>query len=85
MSFSECPLSAGKVDVASVAGNILSPNNSLIAAIIATPLFAALYVCASEFLRNIFLKCGDAWPHELVAQKVISPGYPTSRYDTSES
>lgn len=33
------------VFVATVAGNILSPNNSLIAAVVATSLFAALYVC----------------------------------------
>ena len=42
------------VFVATVGGNFLSPNNSLIAAIIATPLFAALYVCVRANFSEIF-------------------------------
>jgi hypothetical protein len=42
------------VFVATVGGNFLSPNNSLIAAIIATPLFAALYVCVGANFSEIF-------------------------------
>ena len=40
--------------VATVGGNFLSPNDSLIAAIIATPLFAALYVCVRANFSEIF-------------------------------
>ena len=42
------------VFVATVGGNFLSPNDSLIAAIIATPLFAALYVCVRANFSEIF-------------------------------
>ena len=42
------------VFVATLGGNFLSPNDSLIAAIIATPLFAALYVCARANFSEIF-------------------------------
>ncbi|MGA8929753.1 MAG: hypothetical protein WB537_08370 [Pseudolabrys sp.] len=42
------------VFVATVGGNFLSPNDSLIAAIIATPLFAALYVCVRANFSKIF-------------------------------
>ena len=42
------------VFVATVAGNILSPNNSLIAAVVATSLFAALYVCLRANFSEIF-------------------------------
>ncbi|MGA7535052.1 MAG: hypothetical protein WBW27_24540, partial [Pseudolabrys sp.] len=42
------------VFVATAAGNSLSPNNSLIAAIIATPLFAALYVCVRANFSELF-------------------------------
>ena len=42
------------VFVATVGGNFLSPNNSLIAAIIATPLFAALYVSVRANFSEIF-------------------------------
>ena len=42
------------VFVATVAGNFLSPDNSLIAAIIATSLFAALYVCVRANFSEIF-------------------------------
>jgi hypothetical protein len=42
------------VFVATVGGNFLSPNDSLIAAIIATPLFAALYVSVRANFSEIF-------------------------------
>jgi hypothetical protein len=42
------------VFVATLGGNFLSPNDSLIAAIIATPLFAALYVCVRANFSKIF-------------------------------
>jgi len=42
------------VFVATVGGNFLSPNDNLIAAIIATPLFAALYVCVRANFSEIF-------------------------------
>lgn len=42
------------VFVATVAGNILSPNNSLIAAVVAASLFAALYVCVRANFSEIF-------------------------------
>jgi len=40
---------------------------------------------ARTILRNIFLQYGEAWPHGLLAQKVISPGCPTSGYDTGKN
>jgi hypothetical protein len=42
------------VFVATAAGNILSPNDSLFAAVIATSLFAALYVCARANFSELF-------------------------------
>jgi len=42
------------VFVATVGGNFLSPNDSLIAAIIATPLFAVLYVSVRANFSEIF-------------------------------
>lgn len=42
------------VFVATVGANFLSPNNGLIAAIIATPLFAALYVSVRANFSEIF-------------------------------
>ncbi|MGB8571273.1 MAG: hypothetical protein WCD78_21005, partial [Pseudolabrys sp.] len=42
------------VFVATVGGNFLSPNDNLIAAIIATPLFAALYVSVRANFSEIF-------------------------------
>jgi hypothetical protein len=42
------------VFVATVAGNILSPNNNLIAAVVATSLFAALYICLRANFSEIF-------------------------------
>jgi hypothetical protein len=42
------------VFVATVGSNILSPNNSLIAAVIATSLFAAFYVCVRAISQNYF-------------------------------
>ncbi|MFZ0263304.1 MAG: hypothetical protein WAL36_25500, partial [Pseudolabrys sp.] len=42
------------VFVATVGGNFLSPNDSLIAAIIATPLFAAVYVSVRANFSEIF-------------------------------
>jgi hypothetical protein len=42
------------VFVATVAGNILSPSSGLIAAVIATSLFAALYVCARANFPELF-------------------------------
>ncbi|MGA6945282.1 MAG: hypothetical protein WBZ27_25315 [Pseudolabrys sp.] len=54
LNWANTSVSAILVFVATVAGNILSPNNSLIAAIIATPLFAALYVCVRANFSEIF-------------------------------
>ena len=54
LNWANTSVSAILVFVATVAGNILSPNNSLIAAIIATPLFAALYVCVRPNFSEIF-------------------------------
>ena len=54
LNWANTSVSAILVFVATVAGNILSPNNSLIAAIIATPLFAALYVCMRANFSEIF-------------------------------
>ncbi|MGB8243566.1 MAG: hypothetical protein WCF76_06680, partial [Pseudolabrys sp.] len=51
------------VFVATVGGNFLSPNDSLIAAIIATPLFAALYVCVRANFSEIF--SSDVATHSL--------------------
>ena len=42
------------VFVATVGGNFLSPNNSLIAAVGATSLFAALYVCVRANFSELF-------------------------------
>jgi hypothetical protein len=54
LNWANTSVSAILVFVATVAGNILSPNNSLIAAIIATPLFAAFYVCVRANFSEIF-------------------------------
>jgi hypothetical protein len=54
LNWANTSVSAILVFVATVAGNILSSNNSLIAAIIATPLFAALYVCVRANFSEIF-------------------------------
>ncbi|MGB8565455.1 MAG: hypothetical protein WCD83_18890 [Pseudolabrys sp.] len=54
LNWANTSVSAILVFVATVAGNILSPNNSLIAAIIATPLFAVLYVCVRANFSEIF-------------------------------
>jgi hypothetical protein len=45
LNWANTSLSAALVFVAALIGNVLSLNNSLIAAIVATSLFAALYVC----------------------------------------
>jgi hypothetical protein len=52
------------VFVATVGGNFLSPENGLIAAIIATPLFAALYVCVRANFSEIF--SSDVAMHSLM-------------------
>ncbi|MGB8554768.1 MAG: hypothetical protein WCD73_15700 [Pseudolabrys sp.] len=54
LNWANTSVSAILVFVATVGGNFLSPNDSLIAAIIATPLFAALYVCVRANFSEIF-------------------------------
>ena len=54
LNWANTSVSAILVFVATVAGNILSPSNSLIAAVVATSLFAALYVCMRANFSKIF-------------------------------
>jgi hypothetical protein len=54
LNLANISVSAILVFVATVAGNILSPNNSLIAAVIATSLFTALYVCVRANFPELF-------------------------------
>lgn len=66
------------VFVATVGGNFLSPNDSLIAAIIATPLFAALYVCVRANFSKIFSS-------NVATHGPMSSWLKKSGYDTGES
>jgi len=54
LNLANVSVSAILVFAATVTGNILSPNNSLIAAVIATSLFTALYVCARANFAELF-------------------------------
>lgn len=54
MNWANMSLSAILVFVAALIGNVLSRNNSLIAATVATLLFAALYVCVRANIPELF-------------------------------
>jgi hypothetical protein len=54
LNWANMSLSAILVFVAALIGNVLSLNNSLIAAIVATLLFAALYVCVRANFPELF-------------------------------
>jgi hypothetical protein len=54
LNWANMSVSAILVFVAAVIGNVLSLNNSLIAAIVATSLFAALYVCVRVNFSELF-------------------------------
>ena len=59
LNWANMSLSAILVFVAALIGNVLSLNNSLIAAMVATLLFAALYVCVrANFPELFFLMAG---------------------------
>ena len=66
------------VFVATVGGNFLSPNDSLIAAIIATPLFAALYVSVRANFSEIFSS-------NVATHGPMGSWLKKSGYDTGES
>jgi len=63
LNLANISVSAVLVFVATLIGNVLSLNNSLIAAIVATLLFATLYTCArtnfSELLSSIWRRMHD--------------------------
>ena len=54
LNLANISVSAILVFAATVTGNILFPNNSLIAAVIATSVFTALYVCARANFSELF-------------------------------
>jgi hypothetical protein len=69
LNWANMSLSAILVFVAALIGNVLSLNNSLIAAIVATLLFAALYVCVRANFPELFFSMagrpnGAAKTHE---------------------
>jgi hypothetical protein len=69
------------VFVATVGGNFLSPENGLIAAIIATPLFAALYVCVRANFSELF--SSNVATHGLMAHGLMGSWAHGSKSDLS--
>jgi hypothetical protein len=71
LNWANTSLSAILVFVVTLIGNVLSLNNSLIAAVVATLLFTTLYVCVRANFRELFLSLAGR-PHGAAKNQSIA-------------